>query len=165
MSGLLCLKHTGVSSTTSVKSTSPEMITLKILICSPESTLIAVYVLVSLTGTTSTSWWVPGGPTWRTCTSSMCLFIGSSSVPGTWSGLIQALFTGFRPLAGATILHGMLDPSQVRKRMVMLITSCIVEQSLWGKNPPPHRLSGRYSCALVSTDTDEKWRVPFWFCP
>lgn len=44
-----------------------------------------------------------------------CLFIASSSVLETWCGSTQALFTGFRPSAGATTLHGMSDHSQVRK--------------------------------------------------
>lgn len=75
--------------------------------------------LPSLIGITSTSWWAPGGPTWRTYMKQMCQFIGSSSIPET-CGSTQAPFTGSRPLVGVIILRGMSDHSQVREGKVWL---------------------------------------------
>ena len=69
--------------------------------------------LISPPGTTSTSWWARGGPTWRTCTRPTCPSTGSSSVQATWCGSTPAPSTGCRPSAGATTSPGTSDLSPV----------------------------------------------------
>ncbi len=48
-----------------------------------------------------------------TCTALTSLFTGSSKGQEIWYGSTQAVYTGFRPWAGATTLLGMRDLSTV----------------------------------------------------
>lgn len=71
-------------------------------------------IFVVFSGMELTTWQAPGGQCWRTSTKPTSLCTASSSGQETWCGSMLELYTGFRPLAGATTLPGMSDLSMVR---------------------------------------------------
>ena len=71
-------------------------------------------IFIVCSGMESTTWQAPGGQCWRTSTKPTSLCTASSSGQETWCGSMLELYTGFRPLVGATTLPGMLDLSMVR---------------------------------------------------
>lgn len=71
-------------------------------------------IFVVFSGMELTTWQAPGGQCWRTSTKPTSPCTASSSGQETWCGSMLELYTGFRPLAGATTLPGMSDLSMVR---------------------------------------------------
>lgn len=71
-------------------------------------------IFIVCSGMELTTWQAPGGQCWRTSTKPTSLCTASSSGQETWCGSMLELYTGFRPLVGATTLPGMLDLSMVR---------------------------------------------------
>lgn len=71
-------------------------------------------IFIMCSGMELTTWQAPGGQCWRTSTKPTSLCTASSSGQETWCGSMLELYTGFRPLVGATTLPGMLDLSMVR---------------------------------------------------
>lgn len=78
-----------------------------------------------------TTWQDHGGRFWMTCTALISLCTGSSKGQEIWYGSTQALYTGFKPWAGATILLGMWDLSIVSNLHTNLLTFLFIVEKMY----------------------------------